>query len=156
MTKNSHSDMVSSSYETNEENHPVLYSIGLHVLKLGVSLALLANAASATSPDKIEYDLLANSYLSQENALEVRIRLEGAGYFPYLTKARVDGKEFTRVIVDVNGSQEDVQNVGEELVRKGLIGEYEPIEDTKDANIPEILSKRGYLPKKTPETMTSN
>jgi len=145
-------DMVGGGYQANEESHSVLYSIGIQILNLGISLALLANAASATSLDRIEYDLLANSYLSQENALEARIRLEGAGYFPYLTKARVDGKEFTRVIVDVNGSQEEVQNVGEELVQKGLIGEYEPIEDTKDANIPEILSKRGYLPKKTPET----
>ncbi len=144
--------MVGGGYQANEENHSILYSIGVQILNLGIGLALLANAAFAASLDKMEYDLLAGSYLSQENGLETQIMLEGAGYFPYLTKARVDGKEFTRVIVDVNGSQEEVQNVGEELVQKGLIGEYEPIEDTKDADIPEILSKRGYLPKKTPET----
>jgi len=129
----------------------IVLSIGVHILSLGVGLVLIANAASATSLDRMEYDLLADSYLSQESALEARIRLEGAGYFTYLTKAKVHGKEFTRVIVDVNGSKEEVQNVGDELVQKGLIKEYSPIADKQDSNLPEILSKRRYLPKKTPE-----
>ncbi|GAH82040.1 unnamed protein product, partial [marine sediment metagenome] len=61
-------DMVGGGYQANEESHSILYSIGIQILYLGISLALLANAASATSLDRIEYDLLANSYLSQENA----------------------------------------------------------------------------------------
>jgi len=129
----------------------IVLSIGVHILNLGVGLALLTNAASATSLDRIEYDLLADSYLSQENGLETQIRLQGAGYFTYLTKAKVHGKEFTRVVVDVNGSEEEVQNVGNELLQKGLIKEYSPIADKQDANLPEILSKRRYLPQKTPE-----
>jgi len=140
--------MVRKSYKTNKK---IVLSIGVHILSLGVGLVLIANAASATSLDRMEYDLLADSYLNQESALEARIRLEGAGYFIYLTKAKVHGKEFTRVIVDVNGSKEEVQNVGDELVQKGLIKEYSPIADKQDANLPEILSKRRYLPKKTPE-----
>lgn len=152
MIKNDLSDMVSSSHETNEENYSILYGIGVNLLKLGVSLALLTNVAFAHSLDEIKYDLLACSYPSQENALETQIRLQAAGYFTYLTKVEVGGKELTRVIVDVDGSKQEIENVGEELVQKGLIGEYDPIEDTKDANIPEILSKRRYLPKKTSET----
>lgn len=129
----------------------IVLNIGVHIFNLGVGLALLTNAASATSLDRIEYNLLAGSYLNQENALEARMRLEGAGYFTYLTKAKVHGKEFTRVIVDVNGSKEEVKNVGDELVQKGLIKEYSPIEDKKDANLPEMLSKRRYLPQKSGE-----
>jgi len=129
----------------------IVLSIGVHILNLGLSLALLTNAASATSLDRIEYDLLAGSYLNQENGLEAQIRLEGAGYFTYSTKVKVGGKEFTRVIVDVNGSKEEVQNVGDELLQKELIKEYSPIEDKKDANVPEMLSKRRYLPQKSRE-----
>lgn len=67
MTKNDLSDLVSSSYRTNERNHSILYGIGLNFLGLGVSLALLTNVAFAQSLGKTEYDLLAGSYPRKGN-----------------------------------------------------------------------------------------
>jgi len=67
MTKNDLSDLVSSSYRTNERNHSILYGIGLNFLGLCATLALLANAGFALSPDKIKYDLLAGSYPQKGN-----------------------------------------------------------------------------------------
>jgi len=98
-----------------------------------------------------KYDLIVGSYSNQEYALEKQIELEKAGYLTYLTRAKVNGREFTRVIVDVNGSLQEVQNVGIRLMQKGLIKESSPIADEKDADLPEILSKRRYLPRKTAE-----
>lgn len=45
----------------------------------------------------------------------------------------------------------ETQNVGAELVQKGLTEEPSPIADEKDADLPEILGKRRYLPRKTAE-----
>ncbi|GAH71332.1 unnamed protein product, partial [marine sediment metagenome] len=59
-----------------------------------------------------EYDLLAGSHLNQKYAQEMQMKLEEAGYFAYLAKVEIEGKEFIRVIVDVNGSLQEVQNVG--------------------------------------------
>gem|GEM_PF-725665 len=73
---------------------------------------------------------LAGSYPNQKNALDAQIRLQAAGYFTYVTEVEVGGKGLTRVIVDVDGSKQEIENVGEELVQKGLIGEYDPIEET--------------------------
>ncbi len=82
----------------------------------------------------------------------MQIELEGAGYFTYLAKVKADGREFIRVIVDVSGSLQEVQNVGTELAEKGLTQEPSPIADGKDADLLEILGIRRYLPRKTAET----
>lgn len=126
--------------------------IGLaHILILGASLALLANTALAVSMKETKYDLLAGSYLDQEYAQEIQIELEEAGYFTYLAKVKADGREFIRVIVDVNGSLQEVQNVGAQLVQKGLTEEPSPIADEKDVDLLETLGKRRYFPLKNTE-----
>lgn len=127
--------------------------IGLaHILILGANLALIANIALATSMGEKKYDLLAGSYLNQEYAQEIQIELEGAGYFTYLAKEKIEDKEFTGVIVDVDNSLQQVQNVGAELVQKGLTEEPSPTKGQKDADFLEALGKRRYLPRKTAET----
>ncbi|GAG04308.1 unnamed protein product, partial [marine sediment metagenome] len=63
-----------------------------------------------------------------------------------------EDKEFTGVIVDVSVILKEVQNVGTELVQKGLTEEPSPIADEKDADLLEILGKKRYLPRKTTET----
>jgi len=115
-----------------------------------VGLALVSNLAFAEPAKK--YDLLSDSCINPDNAIETQIELENENYFTYLTKAEVDSKEFTRVIVDLNSSEEEVKNIGDNLVNKGLIKEYTPIEDNKDANLEEILEKKRYITKKSPET----
>ena len=127
-------------------------SIGLaHILLLGASLALLANTALAASIREAKYDLLAGSYHNQEYAWEMQIKLEQAGYSTYMAKVEIEGKEFTRVIVDVNNSLQEVQNVGTELAEKGLIQEPSPIKDEKDADLLETLGKKRYFPLKNTE-----
>lgn len=127
--------------------------IGLaHILILTAILVLFSNTALTVSMGETKYDLLVGSYLNQEYARETQIKLEEAGYFAYLAKVKADGGEFTEVIVDVNGSLQEVQNVGTKLAEKGLTEESSPILDEKDADLLEALGKRRYLARKSAET----
>ena len=123
-----------------------------YILLLAASLVLFSNTALAASIREAKYDLLTGSYHNQEYALEMQMELEEAGYSTYLAKVESEGKEFTRVIVDVNNSLQEVQDVGAQLVQKGLTKEPSPIADERDADLLEILGKRRYLPRKTAET----
>lgn len=151
MIENDIAHTVNNSWKIRRKYRSIS-GIGLiHILLLGASLSLLASTALAASMEETKYDLLVGSYLNQEYAREKQIELEGAGYFTYLTKVKANSREFTRVIVDVNGSLQEVQNVGTRLMQKGLIKESSPIADEKDADLAEILDKRSYLPRKTAE-----
>ena len=152
MIKNDIARTVNNNWRVRRK-YRLISSIGpAHILILVASLVLLMNTALTASMGETKYDLLAGSYLNQEYAQQMQMELEEAGYSTYTAKIEIEGKEFTRVIVDVNNSLQEVQDVGTQLVQKGLTQESSPIADERDADLPEVFDKRSYLPRKIAET----
>ena len=152
MIENDMARTVNNNWKISKKYLSIGSIIPFYILVLAASLVLSSNTALAASTREAKYDLLTGSYLNQEYAREMQINMEEAGYSSYLAKVESEGKEFTRVIVDVNVSLQEVQNVGAELVQKGLTQEPSPIKDEKDTDLLETLGKKRYFPRKTTET----
>ena len=146
MIENDIARTVNSNWKIRRKYLLIISIIPSYILLLAASLVLFSNTALAAWISE------AGSYLNQEYAPEMQMELEEAGYSTYMAKVESEGKEFTGVIVDVNGSLKEMQNVGTELVQKGLTEEPSPIADERDTDLLEILGKRRYLPRKTTET----
>ncbi len=132
-------------------NYPSICFIALYILFIAAGLVLFSNAALATSIGAAKYDLLAGSYHNQKYAREIQMKLEEAGYSTYTEKVEIEGREFTRVIVDVNKNLEETHNIGMKLIEKGLTQEYTPIKDEKDIDLLETLAKKNCFPLKNAE-----
>jgi len=151
MIKNNIARTVNNNWKLRSKYLSIGSIIPLYILFIVTGLLLSSNTALAASIREAKYDLLAGSYHNQEYAWEMQIKLEQAGYSTYLAKVEIEGKEFIRVIVDVNNSLQEVQNVGTKLAEKGLIQEPSPIKDEKDADLLETLGKKRYFPLKNTE-----
>lgn len=151
MIENDIARWVNNNWKIRRKYLSIRSIIPFYILFLAASLVLSSNTALAASIRETKYDLLAGSYHNQEYAWEMQMELEEAGYSTYIAKVEIEGKEFTRVIVDVNNSLQEVQNVGTELAEKRLTQESTPIKDEKDTDLLETLSKKRYFPLKNTE-----
>jgi len=104
MIRNDIARTTNNNWKIRRKYFSIRSIIPSYTLLLAASLVLFSNTALAASIREAKYDLLAGSYLNQEYAWEMQMELEQADYSTRLAKVESEGKEFTRIIVDVNNS----------------------------------------------------